>query len=455
MKLTLRKYGLVLVVVLGILIPTNTYAVDFKDHTEYIPEWAIEIGEFQALMTCANMEYGTSDQKWCLEYSGYYNDKITKELEAYENQDYSATENQDITNNFLNPDYVPMINQKIFQESPKKISYNTLAYTNELYGFFIAPPKNWSTIENVELIGGEEAAPVGFYSNKANPTYIANFIIVYTNMGSSYFDLLRFSSDQDILNEFADGYTMVDLNSKITSKNIESFLDGYKVTIDSVHTIKLDAKKFESIKKETVVFILESGEMYSMIFASMADDFDSNVGEFRKASQTFYVGDVEFESPSSKQTDSEPICGKGTELVDGVCQVIMTDSKNKISRDCLIATASYGSELAPQVQMLREVRDNVLLSTESGVLFMKGFNTIYYSFSPEIAQLENDNPTFKEAVKIFITPMISTLSIMTMVDEGSESQVILFGMSTLGLIVGMYIVAPAIIIIKVSKQIKK
>ncbi|MDA1125249.1 MAG: peptidylprolyl isomerase, partial [Crenarchaeota archaeon] len=33
---------------------------------------------------------------------------------------------------------------------------------------------------------------------------------------------------------------------------------------------------------------------------------------------------------------------------------------------CLIATATYGSELAPQVQFLREIRDNTVLQTQSG-----------------------------------------------------------------------------------------
>ncbi len=88
--------------------------------------------------------------------------------------------------------------------------------------------------------------------------------------------------------------------------------------------------------------------------------------------------------------------------------------------------------------MLREIRDNILLNTESGKTFMGSFNSVYYLFSPQIAQLENENELFKEAVKIFITPMITTLSIMTLAQD-SEFDVIFLGISTIGLIVGMYI----------------
>jgi len=62
---------------------------------------------------------------------------------------------------------------------------------------------------------------------------------------------------------------------------------------------------------------------------------------------------------------------------------------------CLIATAAYGSEMAPQVQLLREIRDNQLMHTESGISFMAGFNQFYYSFSPYIADAERENPAFK------------------------------------------------------------
>jgi len=119
---------------------------------------------------------------------------------------------------------------------------------------------------------------------------------------------------------------------------------------------------------------------------------------------------------------------------------------------CLIATATFGSELAPQVQQLREIRDNSLLQTESGSAFMESFNQFYYSFSPTIADLERENPVFKEAVKLAITPLLSSLSLLNYVNMGSEVEVLGYGISLILLNVGMYFVAPAIIIYKIRKN---
>ncbi len=114
---------------------------------------------------------------------------------------------------------------------------------------------------------------------------------------------------------------------------------------------------------------------------------------------------------------------------------------------CLIATAAYGTELAPQVQALREIRDGALLSTGSGSSFVAGFNTVYYSFSPAVADLERQNPAFREAVRIAIYPMISTLSIMSLAEEGSEASVLALGASVIALNIGMYAAAPAAVIV--------
>ena len=118
---------------------------------------------------------------------------------------------------------------------------------------------------------------------------------------------------------------------------------------------------------------------------------------------------------------------------------------------CLIATATYGSEMSPQVQLLREIRDNQLMNTESGSAFMGTFNDIYYSFSPAIADMERENPLFKEVIKIAITPMISSLSLME--SANSESEVISLGLSVIALNLGMYLGVPAIVVVGIRKRI--
>jgi len=150
---------------------------------------------------------------------------------------------------------------------------------------------------------------------------------------------------------------------------------------------------------------------------------------------------------SAQEIGEETIQEEMSEVISG------TEQQEK-GGGCLIATAAYGSELAPQVQFLREIRDNTVMSTSSGAAFMTGFNTLYYSFSPTIADMERENPIFQQAVKAFITPMVSTLSIMTLAEDGNESQVFGLGASIIALNLGMYIAAPAITGFAISKRLR-
>jgi peptidyl-prolyl cis-trans isomerase B (cyclophilin B) len=129
--------------------------------------------------------------------------------------------------------------------------------------------------------------------------------------------------------------------------------------------------------------------------------------------------------------------------------------RDKNGNGCLIATAAFGSELAPQVQLLREVRDNVVLNTNNGAQFMTAFNSIYYSFSPTIADWERQNPVFKETIKVVITPMLSTLTILNYIDIDSEQELLAYGIGMILLNVGMYFVVPAMIIIKTKNLLQK
>jgi len=120
---------------------------------------------------------------------------------------------------------------------------------------------------------------------------------------------------------------------------------------------------------------------------------------------------------------------------------------------CLIATAAFGSELSPQVQFLREIRDNTVLQTESGTSFMTGFNQFYYSFSPIVADYERENPTFKEVVKIALTPLLTSLTLLQYADIDSESEMLGYGIGIILLNIGMYFVAPAVLIMKIKKRV--
>ena len=119
---------------------------------------------------------------------------------------------------------------------------------------------------------------------------------------------------------------------------------------------------------------------------------------------------------------------------------------------CLIATAAFGSEMAPQVQFLRELRDNTVLQTQSGTTFMTGFNQFYYSFSPAVADYERENPVFKEAVKVTLTPMLTSLTLLNYVDVDTEEEMLGYGIGIILLNIGMYFVAPAALIIALKKR---
>ena len=150
------------------------------------------------------------------------------------------------------------------------------------------------------------------------------------------------------------------------------------------------------------------------------------------------------------EPEPEPLCGEGTVMKDGKCV-----AEKSGGGGCLIATAAFGSEMAPQVQFLREIRDNTVMSTQSGTAFMTGFNQFYYSFSPYVADYERENPIFKEAVKITLTPLLTSLTLLNYVDVDSEQEMLGYGIGIILLNIGMYFVAPAAVIIAIKNRIKR
>jgi peptidyl-prolyl cis-trans isomerase B (cyclophilin B) len=209
-----------------------------------------------------------------------------------------------------------------------------------------------------------------------------------------------------------------------------------KTTVNGYDAYVTNAQGFFSTNGEKFnvkfneIMIYSTEKYYTLAYSNGLDNFDSHLSKFQETIDSFEIisqdtaGDDSVKETSIDETPAE---GGG----------------------CLIATATFGSELAPQVQQLRELRDNTILSTESGTAFMSVFNQFYYSFSPVIADYERENPVFREMVKLSITPMLSTLSLMEHAD--SEFEVLSIGVSLIILNGLMYVGIPAIVIVGVRK----
>jgi len=235
---------------------------------------------------------------------------------------------------------------------------------------------------------------------------------------------------------------------------------GYTFEIKTVSNFDVIEHEFDKDEKRLTIFI-NSG-------------LENNLGEIiipqllLSGNFTFYLNDVQY---NQKILSNDRISfitlnftGMGNNKIDIIATEIFAGLEEKpettddlmndvVMEDggCLIATATYGTELAPQVQQLREIRDQKLMKTESGQSFLNSFNQFYYSFSPIIADWERENPVFKEAVKLAITPMLSTLVILDYVDMDSEVKVLGYGISLILLNVGMYVGIPMLVIMRLRR----
>jgi hypothetical protein len=234
---------------------------------------------------------------------------------------------------------------------------------------------------------------------------------------------------------------------------------GYTLEVKVVANFDVIDHEFDKDEKRFTIFI-DSG-------------LENNLGEIiipkilLDGNFTFYLNDIQL-NQKIKSNDrisfiTLNFTGAGNNKIDIFATKTITgmdekteslviDDSSSEGGGCLIATATYGTELAPEVQHLREIRDQKLMNTEFGQSFLNSFNEFYYSVSPYIADYERENLVFKEIVKISITPMISSLSILNYVDMNSEVEVLVYGISLIILNLGMYVGIPAVVIIGIRKK---
>ena len=154
---------------------------------------------------------------------------------------------------------------------------------------------------------------------------------------------------------------------------------------------------------------------------------------------------------TSQLTTESIVCGPGTIEKDGMC-IPEVDKEPIGGGGCLIATATYDSELSSQIQYLRHIRDDVVLNTQSGQIFMQVFNNFYYSFSPYVSDLERNNPIFKETVKIVISTLLYSLSILN--DKiKSEHEMIFYGIAIISFNILVYFILPFTALDQIKKRL--
>jgi len=281
-------------------------------------------------------------------------------------------------------------------------------YSNDKFGFSTTFPTGWSIQEPEKTQpDAPDVSAVGPLSNGFNPSI---YVSVEESEGRTLEERideiknsLQIVMDSGQLEIVSEEFTKIQGKDAHLMTSISNFPTSTGIVI----------VKFKEVVIET------PGKFFQITYVNSEENFDKDLQLFEETVNSFKILSEDF----------NPTNGGG----------------------CLIATSTFGSELAPQVQQLRETRDNVLLKTESGKAFLTSFNQFYYSFSPTIADWERQNSIFKQAVGLIITPLLTTLSILNYVDIDSEAEMIGYGVGVILLNIGIYFAGPVIIIHKLKR----
>ena len=304
------------------------------------------------------------------------------------------------------------------------------------------------------LLSNEIRDAGGFYNNaeKLSENYFSEISVTFMPLENNTlrtFHILLTCSNEIRELPYCDSEGNID--KQIARGNINP-LDF--IQVENINRSKIFADQFLPLNSVIQVLIFSEQDLQVKSVNSNVIETLQNLGDVQESGWFF-------PSKSGKKIDGRYLFGSESsvstnDLAFLIGAYSVDDIKIKEVKEgggCLIATAAFGSELAPQVQFLREIRDNTVLQTESGFTFMTGFNQFYYSFSPAVADYERENPAFKEAVKLALTPLLTSLTLLQYADIDSESEMLGYGISIILLNIGMYFVAPAILIMKVKKRI--
>ena len=244
------------------------------------------------------------------------------------------------------------------------------SYSSEEFGIAFEIPEGWLVQERPEPEPGTpDVVALGPRGDAGGPPPAVSVIVEPRN-GTALPD--KVAENAVRLGELADAGLLEVLSSEGEERG-------------GIQAYRTDARSHFPVAGQNVSvlfreIVLEGGEnFYTLTYSSPEDSFEDGLYNFEAVLSSFEMPD---EPPRPGPQ------GGG----------------------CLVATAAYGSELAPQVQALREVRDGLAASAPAGASLVAGFNAAYYAFSPAVADMQRESPAFGAAVRLAIAPLVWALS---------------------------------------------
>lgn len=172
----------------------------------------------------------------------------------------------------------------------------------------------------------------------------------------------------------------------------------------------------------------------------VSSSLEGNLGELVIPRQLLDGVEVSVDGePAAARAESSELVWFVTVEFDGAGMHLMEVSE-PAAGGCLIATAAYGTELAPAVQRLREARE-LAYSSGAGARFMEVFNALYYAVSPAVADAERQSPHLRALAGAALYPAVAALQIAG--HAGSEGGAVVFGSLSLLACAGLYAGPPA------------
>jgi len=348
----------------------------------------------------------------------------------------------------LDPYFVPIFNEPDRNPSITKIVQRTLGkvnvYDNTLHGVTFDIPYRWDVVEGtgnyLNLILEPSKQEHNVQQQIAGSGYIPQIFVSSEERDpmesagvSTAFFSLRGGEDPTILGN----YVFEDDNGRKAR------------LVTTTQDMQTPAGTFQ-FKIIQLTFV-NSERQYSITYVNVTEWFRYEINAFLQVIDNFEI--MIDGSMQQLDFDTNPVF---KQLINDARAEPEPESlpPARIGSGCLIATAAFGSEMAPQVQFLREIRDNTVLQTQSGASFMATFNQFYYSFSPVIADYERENAAFKETVKLALMPLLTSLTLLQYADIDSEHDMLGYGIAIILLNIGMYFIAPAVLITKIRNFYK-